>query len=59
MFSFSGKFFFSFRFTRSVVEGNHSLMGGSGDALHLRAVLYFFLFRSLFCLFLGFRVFLG
>ena len=57
---FGGIFlFFSFRFTRPVVEGNHSLMGGSADALHLGAVLYFVLFRPLFCLFLGFRVFLG
>ena len=28
-------FFFFFHFTRSVVEDNHSLMGGSADALHL------------------------
>ena len=59
MLAFSWEFFFSFRFTRPVVEGNHSLMGGSADALHLGAVLYFVLFRPLFCLFLGFRVFLG
>ena len=59
MFLFSGAFFFSFRFARSVVESNHSLMGGSGDALHLGAVLYFFLFWPLFCLFPGSRVFLG
>ena len=59
MFSFSGEFFFSFRFTRSVVEGNHSLMGGSGDALHLGRWFHFFLFWPLFCLFLGSRVFLG
>ena len=59
MLAFSWAFFFSFRFTRPVVEGNHSLMGGSADALHLGAVLYFVLFRPLFCLFLGFRVFWG
>ena len=59
MFSFSGDFFFSFHFTRPVVEGNHSLMGGSADALHLGAAVYFFLFWPLFCLLLGFRVFLG
>ena len=59
MLAFSWEFFFSFRFTRPVVEGNHSLMGGSADALHLGAVLSFFPFWPLFCLFLGFRVFLG
>ena len=50
---------FSFRFTRPVVEGNHSLMGGSADALHLGAAVYFFPFWPLFCLFLSFRVFWG
>ena len=59
MLAFSWEFFFSFHFTRPVVEGNHSLMGGSADALHLGAAVHFFLFRPLFCLFLGFRVFLG
>ena len=59
MLTFSWAFFFSFRFTRPVVEGNHSLMGGSADALHLGAAVHFFLFRPLFCLFLGFRVFWG
>ena len=59
MLAFSWEFFFSFRFTRPVVEGNHSLMGGSADALHLGAVLCFFPFWPLICLFLGFRVFLG
>ena len=59
MFSFPGEFFFSFHFTRSVVEGNHSLMGGSGDALHLGRYFHFFLFWPLFCLFPRFRVFLG
>ena len=59
MFSFWGEFFFSFCFTRSVVEGNHSLMGGRGDALHLGRCFHFFLFWPLFCLFLGFRVFWG
>ena len=51
MFSFSGSFSFSFCFTPSVVEGNHSLMGGSGDALHLRAAVYFFLFGPCFAFF--------
>ena len=46
MFSFPGEFFFSFYFTRSVVEGNHSLMGGSGDALHLGWYCHFFLFLA-------------
>ena len=59
MLAFSWEFFFSFRFTRPVVEGNHSLMGGSADALHLGAVLSFFLFGPLFCPFLGFRVISG
>ena len=54
MLTFSWAFFFSFCFTRPVVEGNHSLMGGSADALHLGAAVYFFLFRPLYCLFLGF-----
>ena len=51
MFSFSGEFFFSFLCTRSVVEGNHSLMGGSGDALHLGRWLHFFLFGPYFAFF--------
>ena len=51
MFSFSGEFFFSFHFTRSVVEGNHSLMGGSGDALHLGRWFHFFLFGPYFAFF--------
>ena len=59
MLAFSWEFFFSFCFTWPVVEGNHSLMGGSADALHLGAAVHFFLFRPLFCLFLGFWVFLG
>ena len=58
MLSFSGEFFFSFRSTQSVVEGNYSLMGGSGDALHLGRLLYFFLFWPLFCLFPHSRVIL-
>ena len=52
MFSFSGEFFFSFRSTQSVVEGNHSLMGGSGDALHLGRLFHFFLFGPYFAFFL-------
>ena len=52
-----GRILFSFLFTQPVVEGNHSLMGGSADALHLGAAVYFFFFRPLYCLFLGFRVF--
>ena len=53
MFSFLWEFFFSFRFTRSVVEGNHSLMGGSGDALHLGRLFHFFLFGLSFASFLA------
>ena len=57
MFSFPGEFFFSFHFTRSVVEGNHSLMGGSGDALHLGRYFHFFLFGPSFAFFLVFGCF--
>ena len=51
MLAFLWEFFFSFRFTRPVVEGNHSLMGGSADALHLGAAVHFFLFRPHFAFF--------
>ena len=57
MLAFSRDFFFSFRFTRPVVEGNHSLMGGSGDALHLGRLFHFFLFGPYFAFFLAFGCF--
>ena len=58
MFLFLGELFCSFHFTRPVAEGNHSLMGGSADALHLGAVVSFLSFWPLFCLFPGSWVFL-
>ena len=57
MLAFSWEFFFSFRFTRPVVEGNHSLMGGSADALHLGAVLSFVLSGPCFAFFSDFGCF--
>ena len=46
--------YFLFLFTRPVVEGNHSLMGGSADALHLGAAVHFFLLGPFLAFFLGF-----